>query len=210
MKQLNTDVEKTTKQIFNMLKKKWRNLLKKDDSSLWHLSIDKPILLERKNAIFGVDKFSDINDVLLERALVAYALRQHHINVKLWNVEIKCYHIVDTQSILLGSLMDFLKLNLSLMRFDKGNKLGCGIKYKIDNEILSFYGIPNEDIIGTRILVQIVKRGGRVLKEMIITGMKEQEEILELPIVKGLPDEESVEIKQRRGSIYVETAEEFL
>ena len=247
MRQLHVTRNKLTKQVFNMLKNKWRSLIQKDNLNLWQLSVNdakldyeldtngvynaciQPTGGSRKavpglNALFsrklakqdsrskpetlktpaeititklnlqnnkqsdlkiadsaqmaspGSSRFPNINLTLLGRALVAHAFKQHHVKTTAKDVQILSNHVVHGPNFLPQSVNQFLKLDLHLLEFNRGNNTDCGVKYRIINDVLEFYGVVSEDIKEKTIVVQVMHKKGRILKEITIGNMEAEEE----------------------------------
>lgn len=115
-----------------------------------------------------------INQGLLKRALVAHAFAQHHVSTKALDILITTSQVVDVP-ILPRWLSKFLKLDLRQMQFNKGNKLGCGLRYRITTDIIEFFGVAEDDIENKTLVLQLVQRNKRLLKEISIRGVKSQE-----------------------------------
>ena len=138
-------------------------------------TIIKPTVLSKKVEFKDFNKFKGINLDLLRKALIAHAFTKHHVNTKAIDVRIACNQVVDVACVP-RVVSQFLKMDLQLLHFNKGNKIDCGIRYKITNNILEFSGITNDDIEDRTLVVQVALLNSKILKEISICGTGEEEE----------------------------------
>ena len=77
----------------------------------------------------------------------------------------------------------FFKLDLRPLALGSSSKIGYGIKYKILDDVLRFSGFVNRDMKDKTIVVQVMNKRGKILKELWIRGVEsgsEQESLIEL------------------------------
>jgi len=132
-----------------------------------------------------------INLRLLEDSICVHATRQQNIERYLIQTEIiprlKAHPKVFRPCI--RSIMRFLNLDSSLMTHARKGKLGFGIKYKFDNEILYFYGTPKTELRNNTLIVQLKTIRGKILKEILIKANgKSQEQKEERLIINEIQE----------------------
>jgi hypothetical protein len=93
-----------------------------------------------------------------------------------------------------GKLARFFKSDLKPIHY-----LGFGLKYKILQNRLEFYGTPISDILG-QIIIQITNLKGLMLKELVIDG-KVSRIILPTKMIK-YQREETMRTNKMRDLIY--------
>ena len=134
-----------------------------------------------KNIIPNIDRSSQINLNLLQHALVAHAFKQQHLNIKTIFINVLSKEQLNKYACVPNFLASFLKLDLQPLLFSKGHKIGYGIKYKIIDDVLQFYGVVSRDIKNKKVIIQVMNKRGRILREIWIKGMEpdvEQESLI--------------------------------
>ena len=117
------------------------------------------------------DSALDLNVSLLRDALIAHAFKQQHLDVKALSIQIISKEKLDRYRCFPRIISRFLNLDLKTLLFNKGNKIGYGIKYSIVDDILQFTGIVGRNMKDKTIVVQIVNKRGRILKEVWINDI---------------------------------------
>ena len=112
----------------------------------------------------------NINIDLLQNALIAHAFKEQHIDIETIFVNVVSKEKIKRRIPGLRILLKFLKLDLHPLLFDKGHKLGYGLRYKIVDDVLQFYGSISRTIVGKRLYVQIATKRGKILREISIRG----------------------------------------
>jgi len=163
--QLDQDPE--TKSTFNSLKKElteivsWNALLSK-----FTINQDKfhQIIEKEKSSSTVTEQTSllitrgDTN--LLKDSIIAHVFGMHQINASPLRAEV---HM--KEEIKANSLFKFLKMNLL-----NTHKINYGIDYEINDDILNFSGVANSYLEGKTLVIQIVTRRNRILKEIRVHG----------------------------------------
>ena len=112
-----------------------------------------------------------INISLLEDAIIAYAFKQQHLDVKALSVQILCKEKVDRYHCFPHMVSRFLNLDLKRLLLNKGDEIGYGVKYTIADDILQFSGVVNRNMKDRTIVMQVVNKRGRILREVWIKDM---------------------------------------
>ena len=181
-----------------------RNSKTELDSSISHSDLKRGTLTDTKGLNVELmnrsgiakqvsNKNSQINVDLLRSALVAYASKQQHLNIETVFVNVASKERVNIYPVLPRVLTRFLKLDLQPLLFSKGQKIGYGIKYRIVDDILQFYGTVSKNMRDKTIAIQIVNKRGRILRELWVEAVEtdfEQESLIES---KSMNDEETPE-----------------
>ena len=128
-----------------------------------HLTVNKP----------DFSKASQIDLDLLEGALLAYAFRQQHMNVTALSINVTGKERSNRYFFLPKVVNQFFMFNLRPLLYQKGNKIGYGIKYSITDDVLEFYGTPKRNILDQPIVIQIISKRGRILREIWLHGVRE-------------------------------------
>jgi len=136
-------------------------------------SFEKELL--GSSSVVQIKQRLTVNADLLEKALVAYASKYHHIDAKPFDVDIQSLQKLTSSSPRLEIIYQFLKMDLKSLAFINKREVGGGIKYRIKNDTLHFYGTANNDIRDQTLVVQIMNAKRRILRELWIHGMEEGE-----------------------------------
>ena len=123
-------------------------------------------LIDRSKNHIKSTKTSQINIDLLGNALVAWAFKKHHINNDIMRVNIIPREQGSGYLLLPGVLNRFFKFDLDTLFLSKGNQIGYGITYTVVDDVLVFSGVPNRNLLGKTLVVQIVTKRDRILKEL--------------------------------------------
>lgn len=115
-----------------------------------------------------------INEALLKQALSVYIFRRHSFDVNLVNVGVvikkrrsKASSLRKVMEFLqLECLMRYLKLDLGVLPVMEGRTHFCGIRHSIDNSVLHVSGTPEEKLQGETLVIQVVKKNGKILMEL--------------------------------------------
>ena len=124
-----------------------------------------------------IARSSQINSSLLQHALVGHAFKQQHLNAKIAFVNVLSKEQMNKYMCVPNFLASFLKLDLQPILSTKGHKIGYGIRYKIIGDVLRFSGVVDESIKNKTIVIQIVKKGGKILREIWIKGIEPEVEL---------------------------------
>jgi len=181
--QLNSNREKETKLLFEGLKLKSLDCIEKDQhrssgfminqakfdkllqpSSSRNESLENPLISE------------GVNVGLLKDAIIAFAFESHTMNVSPVSVDI----VVKQKVPISGFLFRFFKLDLRSVWFNHNNRVDYGINYKIIDDKLCFYGNLRETFKNKTLVVQILNHRHRILKEIWIKGVSQDNEVATL------------------------------
>jgi len=110
-----------------------------------------------------------INIDLLGNAINAHAFEYQHIDIEAIDIHVEAKQKTRGSSII-HQLKRFLKLDLRPIAFMDKGKIGFGILYQIQNDILHFYGVPHTNVKGKTIVVQITNGKGKILRELWLYG----------------------------------------
>jgi len=187
LRHLNSAQEKITKETFEKIKSKWvqfveinklgkfsiiqSNLLKELTDSKEESSLNNSQSLEEgllRNSSFQVDP--KINLRLLEDALLAHVFNFQNFNFHFMDIRILSKQKATFPS-KLEALKTFLKLNLWIIDMSDKGKVGYGIRYKVEDNTLIFYGAPHRNMAGKTIVVQITNPRGKILRELWLDGV---------------------------------------
>ena len=124
-----------------------------------------------------IARSSQVNLSLLRHALVAHAFKQQHLNAKIAFVNILSKEHMNKYMCVPNFLASFLKLDLRPILSTKGHKIGYGIRYKIIGDVLRFSGVVNESMKNKTIVIQIVKKRGKILREIWVKGVEAEAEL---------------------------------
>ena len=123
---------------------------------------------------------SRVNLGLLNSALIAYAYRQHHLNVKMIDVSVVSREKTNDPWWLPGLLARFLKLDLRQILYALGDQLGYGIRYRVDYNVIHFFGTVKNNFERRNVVIQIYRKR-RIIRELWLSGvadMSRQESVL--------------------------------
>jgi len=128
-------------------------------------SIEKELIL---SPISG----SKINLGLLKDAILAFAFKQQNIYRSRYNVRVQSKELMNNNLWAKNrwSWRRFLKLDMIGLVENSMKQLGYGLKYEFIENHMVFYGKPKEQINNKTIVVQIVTKGGWILREILIQG----------------------------------------
>ena len=70
----------------------------------------------------------------------------------------------------------FIKNDLEDVNFSDHGKMTYGIYFKVENDVLSFHGFPEEKFLGKTVVVQITTNTHRILKEIWIHGLSKKKQ----------------------------------
>lgn len=145
-----------------------------EPSSTKNRSFEKVLLTsERSSIAFEAKQRLAVNMELLEKALIAHATSFHHLDARPIDIDILSLQKLTSSSPILEIIFQFLKMDLRALSFMNKREVGGGIKHRIKNDTLHFYGVPNRDIRDQVLVVQIVNQKRRNLRELWIYGMEE-------------------------------------
>ena len=172
MCQLNLKQEEMTKEIFNNLKDRWIDVV--EDEGVINQAKLEEILSNQGQDVTQKEgsrelllkNSSRLNIGLLKAAFLAYATEKHCIDVSAIDTKIIAKYQKKKNII-----FKFFKLDLKEIIFTKKQKLGYGINYEVKNEAICLFGIPDERFAGKTLVVQIINRKQRILKEIWIHGV---------------------------------------
>ena len=119
-----------------------------------------------KETLIGKMNSSQVNQDLLENALISYLYKQQSVDCFAAAVK-----VLTLQKFPKNFIYRFFKKDLREIQID------YGFNYKIQNGVLNFSGTPTHDFVGTTVVLQVVNRKQRILKEIWIVGIKNQENI---------------------------------
>jgi len=103
---------------------------------------------------------------LLKDMIEAYALRNQHVQYAARRA-----HIIVKEKVETNIFMEFLKMDFKDINFSDKGKMGYGMKYKIEDDKLLFYGVPKGRFEGKTMIVQITSKKNRILKELWFYGV---------------------------------------
>ena len=102
--------------------------------------------------------------------LLLYIFEKQHMNVKSDSITIRSKKKVLKSSSLLRPIYQLLKWDLKPLLFCKNDKLGYGVKCRLANNMLEFFGTVKEDIMNKTLVIQITHRRGRIMREIWVYG----------------------------------------
>jgi len=174
---LDSDIE--TKKFFDIMKSNWIDLVEWDSSGMCCQIRENRLfefLLEAdlesngpKEKTDGYRKMKENDTIhveLLKDAILAHALGSQSIDY----LAIRA-HIVVKEKLGKNKLKELIKLDLENVNFSDKGKMGYGMYYKIQNDVLSFYGVAEEKFANKTIVVQITDIRHRILNEIWIRGV---------------------------------------
>ena len=180
---LNQKNEVLTKQAFERLKSRWISFVVPDKSSPCIFVINKAKLDHECEAVISDPNVSQNTSAevlsqsshqlsmdLLSNAIVTHAFRQHSLNIESLNVQIKAREKVGGTTSCLDKMFHFLKLDLYSTIFTDDSRIGFGITWEVVEDVLYFAGIPDSDIKGRKIVIQIISRPDLILRELRFNG----------------------------------------
>ena len=114
-----------------------------------------------------------LNIDLLGRAIVAYAFEKQHVNTNCVYINVTSKQKMNRYRCIPKIIQRFFKLDIQPLLFNKGNIVGYGIKYKVTDSVLQFYGVAYEDMEDVTLFVEIMNPKGRIFKSILIYGVKQ-------------------------------------
>jgi len=181
MQQLDAPGEKSTKNLFDCVKEDWvdfieyeNNSFKVDEAPLEALLLQHQEkrnrlnndLAETLNDSLLDEKGPEINYTLLKKALVVYAAKKHEIDYLEQRVDIEVKMKTER-----NFLWRFLKRDLEIIPYSGRSRMVYGINYRIQGDALHVSGTPDENFAGKIIVLQIISKRQRILKELWIYGV---------------------------------------
>jgi len=132
----------------------------------------KPRSMEK--SLMGNEKQNKLNVDLLENAICAHAFEYQHLDIEAIQIHIEAKQKARGSSAF-HRIKRFLKLDLRPIAFMDKGKIGYGILYQIENDILHFYGVPHANVRGKTLVVQITNGKGKILRELWLYGFNNDE-----------------------------------
>ena len=127
-------------------------------------------LMDRSKDHTKFKKAPQINVNLLGNALVAWAFKMHHINYDIMRINIIPTEQGAGYSLLPGIVNRFMKFDLHTLFLSKGNQIGYGINYTVVDDVLVFSGVPNRNMLGKTLVIQIETKRHKILKELWVSA----------------------------------------
>jgi len=164
--------DKEAKNMFDKIKDQWTELVDWDDHALCRINESQfnKLISERQDLNHSSLKEElisrDMNMDLLKDVIEAYAMNNQHVDYSMIGS-----HIVVKEKVGTNILKEFLKLDLKNINLSEKGKMGYGIAYKIQNDQLSFYGVPEENFDEKTMVLQITDNRHRILKELWFVGV---------------------------------------
>ena len=169
-----------TKKFFDMMKGNWIDLVEWDHNGMCKIkesefleSIARADLNDNYSLMTENGSVKEVINVeLLKDAIESYALKKQSID-----------HHSTTAHIMIKFKMEkswikkFLKKDLEDVNFSDRGKMTYGIYFKVENDVLSFHGVPEKRFINKTVVIQITTKRHRILNEIWIHGgvSKDQE-----------------------------------
>jgi len=165
--------DRRTKEFFDEIKGEWAQLVDWDQNAMCNVKEDRLNELfvreiEDPNHDSAKEKLisEDVNISLLKNVIEAHAMKNQHIDYPAIRA-----HIVIKEKVGNNIFKGLLKLDLNDIHFSDKGKMGYGMRYKIQNNRLSFYGVPEEVFKGRDMIVQITSEKHLILKELWLHGV---------------------------------------
>jgi len=124
-----------------------------------------------------VSEMKKKNVALLKKALIILAFKNYTLDIEGIGAYVKVKQRVEESN----CLKRFLRMNLKNVSFSENRNVVYGIMYKIKKGRLEFTGMPDQDLEGETLVVQITNGHGRILKEFWIHGVSSNEDGLGKP-----------------------------
>ena len=129
------------------------------------------LIQSEKTSEMHPNDIEQINLKLLASVLAAHAFKKHHVQADLTQVQIiSSQKVTGNYPYFIAKVVMFMKFDLNRLVFYRGQKIGYGIKYKTKGNVLQFWGVAKTRLCNEKIVVQIVSKRGRMLKEIVISG----------------------------------------
>ena len=109
---------------------------------------------------------SKINVGLLKDAILAHAFDSQNLFTSKHDIKIQSNEKTETKSF----IMKFLKFDLKSLVVHSTKRLGYGLKYGIIRNQIVFYGKFQEQFENKTMVIQILSKGGFILRELSIHG----------------------------------------
>ncbi len=174
--QLKNDV--TTNKLFNKLKDSAFDLVEwQTDGSfiINHQKLQQQMISTESNnesietGLLIDTESSNFNFNLLKEALWVHVFNLSNIDAPVGAVSIRSKRQVEYRS-LYGCYKRFFKKDLPPVLSANGKRIGYGLKHKIENGVLRFYGVVEDEIRGKTLVIQIANGREMILKEIWIYG----------------------------------------
>ncbi len=167
--------EKLTLSVFNQIKPRWIEFVKRDCSQLG-FSVNRNALEElccsKNDESSSVPLIkSGVNFDLLEIAIKVHSYKTHNLKKKQAGIKIRSKEKKVGFS-LWFKIKEFLKLNLVDLKNESQDELGYGLKYSIENNELRFGGVVAANMFDTSVVVQLVNKKGLIMREIEIYGVE--------------------------------------
>jgi len=143
------------------------NLANYDESFV--KNTDESTIAEGLLAYQGSFAAPSMNYQLLKDALWAHVFNLSNINATVSAASIQLKRKTD-KIFPIGLVRRIMKQDLKPVLSASGKHLGYGIKRKIENGVVKFYGVVEETIIGDTLVLEIANGRGVILKEIWIYG----------------------------------------
>jgi len=168
--QLNLKEEKSTLACFRRIKENWSEIVEFIEEKYEINQKKFETVVEGKSSHSGLEVRllggEDLNVKLLKDAILAHAFENQSLDVSAINIRIS-----GMQKISENYLRRFFRLDLESIDFSSKGKLGYGIDYEISNEMLIFLGTPEKRFKGKTMMVQIMNKKQKILKEISVHGV---------------------------------------
>ena len=128
--------------------------------------LDVELLRESRPDQLKHSKNMKINLNLLSRALVGYAFEQQHLYIRSSRINVDVMEKIESHFMPLRIIKEFLKLDLKNIFQHSRSSKGYGIDYDTEDDCLGIFGTPNMNFKGKIIVMQIMTRRGRILREI--------------------------------------------
>jgi len=175
MQQLNSSEERATKNLFDSIKEKWIDLIEYDaihgfivsDKGLNVLlgTTHKDNLLSEALNDSLLLKNDTVNIDLLKKALVVHATKNHELNYLHSKLDILVHEQKPT-----SGLFKFFKQDLERIQYSDKGILIYGLSFNIKQNTFEITGTLDNSFEGKVLVIQIVTRHQRILKELWIHG----------------------------------------
>jgi len=169
------DNHQETKKVFDKIKDNWIDLVEWDENAMCKVNEKKlnEFLFDGRDienrSDYNIMKDEEILNLdLLKDAIESYALTKQSINY----LAIKA-HVIIREKKPRNFLLRLIKRDLQMVNFGNNGKMGYGMFYKVQNDVLKFYGVPEENFANKTLVVQITSKRQRILREIWIHGISE-------------------------------------
>ena len=168
-----------TKGVFDIIKGDWIDLVEWDingmckikESQFLESVAQADLHIENNNGDYSLMTENQLVKEIMNVELLKDAIEAHAFNKQSIDHHSTTAHIMIKFKMKTNLIKRFVKMDLEDVNFSDRGKMTYGIYFKVENDVLSFHGVPEEMFLNKTVVVQITTKKHRILNEIWMHGV---------------------------------------